>query len=180
MKGAIFTCLQELVEQEHGLVFWDKVITERSFDSDGIYISTKNYSDEELFSIVTYLAEATKTSTSQLIQALGKKLFLKLLPMAPPQAQQASELRTFLLMVDKIIHVEVLKLYADANLPEFKYDNEQSDYLIMKYTSPRKLCHLSEGLILGASAHFNQKVSIQQTTCMHSSDDCCTLKIRFL
>ncbi len=180
MKGAIFTCLQELVEQEHGILFWDKVLAEKSYDSDGIYISTKSYSDEELFSIVTYLSEATKTEPSQLIRSLGEKLFSKLLPMAPPEAQQARDLRSFLLMVEKIIHVEVLKLYADANLPEFKYDNQQSDYLIMKYTSPRKLCHLSEGLIFGAAAHFKQEITIEQTTCMHSGDDCCTLKILFL
>jgi len=50
------------------------------------------------------------------------------------------------MMVDELIHVEVKKLYKDAQLPEFNYEDHIDDKLTMIYRSPRKLCFLSEGL----------------------------------
>ena len=60
--------------------------------------------------------------------------------------------------VHGIIHVEVKKLYPDANLPQFLSEEPSEDKLIMIYRSPRNLPSLAEGLIDGAAKRFNQEI----------------------
>lgn len=179
MKGTIFISLQEFVEQNHGYEVWDNVIESTDLASNGIYTSTKNYPDEELFALVGALSSKLNVSVPDLVRLFGEFLFPVLLPFAPPDAKNAPSLRAFLLMVDEVIHVEVKKLYTDSNLPEFDYDEHSDNELIMIYRSPRKLCHLSEGLIQGAAKHFNQPIEISQPKCMHMGADVCHIKVIF-
>ncbi|NTS76154.1 heme NO-binding domain-containing protein [Catenovulum sp. SM1970] len=180
MKGTVFNHLQEFVEQSHGYTVWDQAISTLDLPSKGIYVGTQSYDDTEITMLAVYLAEQLNAPLPDLIRSFGYSLFSHLMPMAPEQAKQAKDLRTFLHMVEKIIHVEVLKLYQDVNLPKFDYIDEESKYMTMIYRSPRKLCFLSEGLILGAADHFKEQVKIDQSKCMHKGDDCCHIEIEFL
>ena len=177
MKGAIFNALQEFVEQGHGYQVWDDALTNTTLPSHGIYTSTKQYDDSELFAIVGYLSEKLAVPIPDLVRAFGVFLFPLLMPQAPQEAQDAPSLRAFLMMVDELIHVEVKKLYKDAQLPEFNYEDHIDDKLTMFYRSPRKLCFLSEGLILGAADHFKETVSISQNCCMHQGAECCEIEV---
>jgi hypothetical protein len=179
MKGAIFNALQEFVEQGHGYQVWDDALTNNTLASHGIYTSTKQYDDSELFAIVGYLSKQLEVPIPDLVRAFGTFLFPLLMPQAPTEAQNAPSLRAFLMMVDELIHVEVKKLYKDAQLPEFNYDDHIDDKLTMIYRSPRKLCNLSEGLILGAAQHFKESVSLAQNCCMHQGADCCEIQVTF-
>ena len=180
MKGSVFNALQEFVETNHGLEAWDTMLNTLDLPSQGIYTSSIKYDDSEMFSIVTYYCEALNVPASDLLRTFGEFLFVKLMPMAPSEAKQAPSLHAFLYMVDNLIHVEVKKLYADSNLPEFDYADQNDQHLTMIYRSERKLCHLSEGLILGAAKHFGEQVSISQSKCCHEGDDACHIEVRFL
>ena len=50
MKGAIFIALNEMIEELHGLDTWFNISDQAGVE--GIYTSTDNYSDDELFKIV--------------------------------------------------------------------------------------------------------------------------------
>jgi len=52
------------------------------------------------------------------------------------------------------IHVEVRKLYPDAELPTFTCDTSTPGRLTMLYRSSRPFADLAEGLIAGCIAHF--------------------------
>lgn len=179
MKGLVFNQLQEFVESNHGILAWDKAITSCDLESEGIYVATKTYTDNELNQLVTHFSNELKVSPNDLVRSFGEFMFESLLTMAPETAQKATNLKVFLVMVEELIHVEVKKLDQTTNLPEFQYQDE-GELFIMIYSSPRKLCYLSEGLILGAARHFNEKVAISQSTCMHKGDDFCTIEIKFL
>lgn len=180
MKGSVFNALQEFVETNHGLEAWDTMLNTLNLPSQGIYTSSIKYDDSELFSIVNYFCEAFNVPTPDLLRTFGEFLFTKLMPMAPIEAKRAPSLHVFLCMVDNLIHVEVKKLYADSNLPEFDYRDQNAQHLTMIYRSERRLCHLSEGLILGAAKHFDEKVSISQSKCLHKGDEACHIEVRFL
>ncbi|WP_372765795.1 heme NO-binding domain-containing protein [Pseudoalteromonas sp.] len=179
MKGAIFNALQEFVEENHGYQLWDEALTNNTLESHGIYTSTKQYQDVELFAIIGYLSEQLEVPIPDLVRTFGEYLFPLLMSLAPDEAQNAPSLRTFLMMVDELIHVEVKKLDKEAQLPEFSYGGDSGDNLTMLYRSPRKLCFLSEGLILGAAKHFKESVSVSQNSCMHQGADCCEIEITF-
>ena len=54
--------------------------------------------------------------------------------------------------IDDHIHVEVQKLYPDAELPSFNYQ-QQGEILTLNYTSPRPLAAVAHALV-GACLKF--------------------------
>jgi hypothetical protein len=64
--------------------------------------------------------------------------------------------------VEGYIHVEVRKLYPDAEFPSFRTHARNNSTLEIDYRSCRPLAPLAEGLILGASDYFREPVSVDQ------------------
>ena len=67
----------------------------------------------------------------------------------------------FLSHIDDYIHVEVKKLYPDAELPEFRVIERSDDRLVIDYSSPRGLTHLAAGMFQGSSDYYSEPVRIQ-------------------
>lgn len=179
MKGIVFNQLQEFVELNHGVIAWDDAIVNCDLPSNGVYVGTQSYDDSELTALVGHFSEVLSASAADITRAFGEFVFIRLYEFAPEEAKNAKDLKSFLMMVDQIIHVEVSKLYHDANLPSFEYDSKP-DSLLMEYRSPRKMCFFSEGLILGAAKHFKEDVSLTQSKCLHQGDESCHIEITFL
>lgn len=177
MKGVVFNLLESMVEEKFGLAAWDEIL-EKS-DSDGIYIASSTYPDAELMSIVATASEMTGIPADALVRSFGAYMAPGFKDLYPVFFDSCSGLKEFLLTVDGVIHVEVRKLYPDAGTPEFSYSDEQPDKLTMTYRSPRKLCLLAEGLIEGTAAIFDEKYTMDHTTCMHRDADHCELALTF-
>lgn len=65
-------------------------------------------------------------------------------------------------MVESYIHMEVKKLYSDAELPSFICVSPNPGRLEMTYRSARNLPDLAEGLIQGTADYFNERVEINR------------------
>ena len=63
--------------------------------------------------------------------------------------------------IDGHIHVEVKKLYPDAELPSFETERMGKD-MKMTYRSERKFSDLAVGLISAASEHYKTPLGIEQ------------------
>lgn len=179
MKGIVFNIFSELVETKFGLEVLDKILEKVPSDSDGVYTAAATYSDDELFALVGALSEEVNIPVPDLVQAYGEFMFPKLVSKYPVFIKDGMTLKAFLLTVHDVIHIEVKKLYDSPSLPDFEYEDSEDGKLVMIYQSPRKLCHLSLGLIHGAAAHFNTAVSINHATCMHDGADSCRLELTF-
>jgi hypothetical protein len=57
--------------------------------------------------------------------------------------------------------VDVIKLYPDAELPEFETLSTTDDQIVLKYTSERKLGDFAKGLLTKSAEHFNEKVKVE-------------------
>ena len=67
----------------------------------------------------------------------------------------------FLEKLDGYIHVEVRKLYADAELPKFqKVTPAEANKMVMVYRSSRVFADLAAGLMAGCAAHFGEQITI--------------------
>ena len=66
----------------------------------------------------------------------------------------------FLAGVDGYVHVEVRKLYPDAELPRFHCTRTGPDTLIMDYYSGRHLEDLAEGLIVGTLRYYGSSGNV--------------------
>lgn len=177
MKGAIFTALADMVEQEFGLDTWEFMLQDSK--SDGIYISTETYADQEFVDLTQSLHKKTDIPMDDINRAFGEYAFPILAANAPELASKNMSLKEFLLTVDRVIHVEVRKLHPDASLPQFEYGDEADDELTMHYSSSRKLCMFSEGLIAGAANHYNTDYTLNHSQCMHDGHDSCALHLKF-
>ncbi len=178
MKGIVFNYLGEMVEEEFGLEAWDLLLQKTGLS--GEFISAETYPDKDLMALVAAAHEATGIETIELVRSFGRFMFPHFQKQNPQFFEGHNDLISFLLTVDRVIHVEVRKLHPGVELPEFTYEEESDKELTMYYKSPRKLCFLAEGLIDGSAKHFNTKYELDHSECMHNGAERCTLKIKIL
>ncbi len=178
MKGIVFTTFNDMVEQQIGIDVWDRILDSVKPESEGIYTSVEDFPDEELIAMVSELSTITGTPVLDLVQAFGQYLFHALAMRHPIFVDEKSDFIEFLKSIEDVIHKEVKKLYPNPNLPSLQWEQPDKNTLIMFYRSPRKLCHLAEGLIKGAAEHYGVEYSFAHPICMHDGHDHCRFEIR--
>ncbi len=67
----------------------------------------------------------------------------------------------FLKRIHDYVHVDVLKLYPDAELPEFAWDESEGRFSLT-YRSSRPFADLAHGLIEGCLLHFGDARSLRR------------------
>lgn len=158
MKGIVFTELLEMVESQQSLAVVDDMI--RRAGVDGAYTAVGTYPTEEMGRLLGALSAITGLPPARLLHAFGRHLLGRFAVGYPQFFDGVPSAFAFLERVDGYIHVEVRKLYPDADLPTFEYERPSDDCLVMTYQSPRGLADLAEGLIEGTLAHFGETASI--------------------
>lgn len=162
MKGIVFTELLEMVEHKLSLATVDEVLKRASPASGGVYTAVGTYPVGELFAIVTALSEVTKTPIPDLLFMFGEHLFGRFVAGYPAFFENVTSPIDFLSKVDSYIHIEVRKLYPDAELPRFDAEVVSADEIRLTYHSPRRMAAFAHGLISGCGKHFGRTLDIQQ------------------
>lgn len=178
VKGIIFNLAEEVITEAHGEDAWDALLDAAGLP--GSYTSLGNYPDEELTRLVEAATTALGASPDEVVRSLGEGALPLLAERYPAFFAPHQTTRSFLLTLNNVIHAEVRKLYPDAEVPEFDFDQIDPDpaVLVIGYRSPRQLCALAEGFIRGAARHFGEEATIEQSACMHRGDDRCVLRCR--
>lgn len=83
----------------------------------------------------------------------------------------------FLRSLNSVIHPEVRKLYAGAYCPHFDLASPADGSLQIGYRSPRRLCGLAHGFILGAGEHYGETLTVRHLECMHAGADRCLVSV---
>jgi hypothetical protein len=162
MKGIVFTELLEMVEHKLSLATVDEVLRRANPESGGSYTAVGTYPVEELFAIVGALSDVTKTPVPDLLFMFGEHLFGRFAVGYPAFFQNATSPIDFLSKVDSYIHIEVRKLYPDAELPRFDSEVVSQSEIRLTYHSPRRMAAFAHGLIAGCGKHFGRALDIQQ------------------
>lgn len=159
MKGVVFTEFMELVEDSFSFETADKIIEGADLASGGAYTSLGTYNHEELLKMVTLLSEMSDAPIPDLVRTFGLHL-AKRFAVGFPQFFENTDYFTFLKGVDSYIHVEVRKLYADAELPKFETERIDENVMVMRYSSTRPFADLAHGLVLGTADYFGEDVEV--------------------
>ena len=160
MKGLIFTEFLEMVEEKFGWDVADAIIEENKLKSEGAYTAVGTYDHDELLKMVNTLSLKTGISVSELLKTTGMHLFVQLQKQHPTFFDVENGTFEFLERVDEHIHVEVRKLYLDAELPRFFYERPSTNQLIMTYESERPLADIAIGMLTGAVNFFGEQIEI--------------------
>jgi len=163
VKGVVFTEFMEMVEARMGLDMLDRIITDAQLPNDGAYTSVGTYDHAELVRLVVALSNATGMSTPELVHVFGQHLFTRFSVTYPALFGDAPTAFDFLSRIDGVIHVEVRKLYPDAELPKLHCEHVSANEMTILYSSPRGFGDLAAGLIDGCLSHFGEPITVQRT-----------------
>ena len=162
MKGIIFTELLEMVEEQFSLDMVDQIIDSCELESGGAYTAVGTYSHEELLQLVRELSAESGIPAPALVQAFGERAFGVFASKYSVLFDGIPTAFDFLKRVEDFVHVEVLKLYPDAELPTFEWNQPADDTLVLVYSSARPFADLAVGLINGCAAHFNESLALER------------------
>lgn len=156
MKGIVFTEFLEFVENQHGIVMVDKLISKSDLESKGIYSAVGTYDHNEMVQLVTWLSKETKVPIGELLTIYGQHFFYILYSSYPSFFENVKGCFEFLSTLDNYIHPEVLKLYPDAELPRFETESMEENEMHLVYHSERALYNFAEGLMHGLMTHYTE------------------------
>lgn len=162
MKGIVFTEFLDMVEAKYGYEIVDQIITNSELMSNGIYTSIGTYHHGEMVQLLSNLSLKTNESPDFLLQEFGKYIFDTFFQSYPQFFEKAKNTFEFLSSIDNHIHVEVMKLYPDANLPRFESTVNDQGQMIMIYSSERKMSHLAMGLIEKTIVHYKEDLVVMK------------------
>ena len=162
MKGIVFTEFLEMVEAQFGESVVDQVIEASNLPNGGAYTAVGTYSSSEMLRLISSLSIATQTPAANLSRAFGQYLFKRFSQVYPSMFAGTTHALAFLKTIDQHIHVQVRKLYPDAELPSFSFHEPQPGQLVMIYESHRPLADLAEGLIQGCIAYFGETITLER------------------
>lgn len=175
MKGIVFTEFLEMVEQAHGYEMVDRLLTENELPSGGFYTTIGTYEHKEMVTLVVDLGKKTKTPVPTLLHAFGQYLFGTFQKGYPTFFSASKNAFDFLESIEKYIHVEVKKLYPDAQLPRFKTQRLGKKTLEMIYYSDRSMADFALGLIEKTFEHYKEEATIERTDLKENGSE-----VRFL
>ena len=168
MKGIVFREFYNMVEEVFSADMMDELIDATDPESGGSYTTVGTYDYNELVAMVVELSKRTNTPVEDLIFAFGKHLASVFTDKYSDFFKACPNTIEFLKTIDNHIHVEVKKLYPDAELPKFSFDDSHSNYLTLRYQSTRPFATLARGLIEGCADYYHEKLSIEMSD--HSGD----------
>lgn len=161
MKGVIFTEFLELVEEKFGLAMVDSIINESELASGGVYTAVGTYDFSEMLQLITNLSDKTSISVDDLLLVYAEHLFAVLIGFHPDLVKHYKDPMDLLASIENHIHVEVQKIYPEAQLPTFDIEDRTEDSLVMVYKSDKALYMLGKGLMLETFKLFKIPVDIQ-------------------
>jgi hypothetical protein len=135
------------------------IIDKSGVASAGAYSRVGHYDYQELIQLLTESVASTNHEAEYLLTAFSDHLFGVFKRDYQVFFEGVSSAAQMLSNIDDHIHVEVKKLYPDAELPKFVY-TESDDEIILEYTSPRPLAAVADALVGACIKYFGNKETV--------------------
>lgn len=161
MKGLVFTELLALVEEKFGLEVLDQLLEQSELSTQGVYTAVGTYPFSDMQELVTRLSAITGLETADLLKSFGWHMFQVFVTQYPQFFAGIEHPFALLEQIDRHIHVEVKKLYPDAELPRFSTKTENGEMELI-YRSNRRMADLAQGLIEAAFVHYGIKAKMER------------------
>jgi len=160
VKGIVFVELLKMAEDLLGEDRVDAVIAEAALPSGGAYTSVGNYPCAELTTLVQGFSATSGVDQAELQRVFGHWMMKVFAVNYPDFFRTNPDALSMLQSIESEIHVEVMKLYPDSELPRFDARRTSPDRLELDYSSPRPLAPFCHGLIEGCLAHYGMTADI--------------------
>ena len=175
MKGIVFTGFLEMVENKFGLETVDLLLEDIDLESQGIYTSVGTYDFSEMIQLLEKLSLNVNLPVNELIYSYGLYFFSVLTENYPAIFRQYKSAFEMLRSVEDHIHVQVRKIYPEAELPTFQVTHDDENYMEMIYISERGMYKFAQALIEKTCEYYHQNATITYTK-LHSDGT----KVKFM
>jgi len=175
MKGIIFNLFEDVVVDAYGDSAWDEALEDAGLD--GVYTSLGNYDDTEMMNLVSVVGAAFSVPDHDVLRWFGQRAIPGMVARWPDFFAPHQRTVSFLRSLNSVIHPEVRKLYAGAYCPHFDFSSPDDESLVIGYRSPRKLCGLAHGFILGAADHYGETLTVRHLECMNEGSQRCLIVV---
>lgn len=173
MKGVMFNAFFSIVDESYGPQVTEKIISDAVLSNNGAYTGVGSYDVDDMKRLVKCLHIETGNSTSQLLKNFGQKLLINFRSTHQTYFDGCNDAFDFLQSIEAQIHIDVLKLYPDAELPSVKTSIQGKHSLTLVYQSRRRMADLAEGLIVGVIDFFREDIELIRTDLPESGDQQC-------
>ncbi|MBE1298405.1 MAG: hypothetical protein GJ680_00645 [Alteromonadaceae bacterium] len=178
MKGVVFTEFMDMVEDTFSDEVLDTIIEKSDLPSGGAYTAVGTYDHTEIVNLVVALSEEVNIAIPDLLTTFGAHLLGQFAKGYPHFFESATDCFDFLKNIDNYIHVEVLKLYPDAELPKFHHVQHSDNHLTLYYLSSRHLEDVAIGLIKGTLNHFGSEGVVTKEECQYEGQEAVQIDIK--
>lgn len=178
MLGLIFTSLNQMIEERHGLKVWNEIVRAADIPDCGAFTAGAVYPDEQMGRLVKVICEKFSLAEPEVLRAFGQHVFTSLAHAYPDVISHYTHPKDMLLHVDDHIHREIAFYHPnEAGLPTFSCEDTGPASLTMIYRSPRKLCFLAEGVIQGVADLFHCHIHTNHSRCVYRGDEHCCFEL---
>jgi len=179
LKGIIFNLLEDFIVEGWGAAKFERIFEQCPVQAQVPYVGPGTYPDAHLLAIVDRATAELGIETSVALRGFGRFAFPRLAERFSVFVREFQHPKPFLKTVHGIIHLEVQKVYANAEPPLITFQDPAPDRLVMHYTSRRKLCALFAGLVEGTGDYFKVPLTLAQTECSLEGAESCEFSLHF-
>jgi hypothetical protein len=179
MKGVIFDLVEEFIIEISDEETFEEIFSDCNFITEEPFVGPGTYPDEDLMELLNKAITKLDIPLPDALRSFGKGSFPNLVKKIPPSFVDFEHPKTFLMTVENIVHVEVRKLYIDANPPRFDFEDNHPDHLVINYESSRRLYDLMDGLIEGVGEYFNSPIKYSREIAERYGGEICKYHLTF-
>jgi len=181
MKGIIFNLLEGYLISISGDDGFEKILQQCTLKTTDplLIVAPGTYPDADFLEIVRAAATGLQVPEAEFFRNFGRYAIPRMAERYPNFFTPFTGPKDFLKYIGMVHLVEIKKIFLDAKVPDFSFQDTGPNELIFRYSSRRRLCHMVEGLIEGLAAYYKVKVSYRQPHCLIKGDEVCEFHIRF-
>jgi predicted hydrocarbon binding protein len=178
MHGTIFFELKKYVETKlGGHEAWNRLLLESELGAR-TYEVMAEYPDRDVIKLISTISRITGVSVSSILEDFGEFIAPDLLQMYSGVINPAWKTLDVIEHTEDEIHRVVRLHNRDAHPPNLTCVRTSDDEVVIHYNSQRKMCEVAKGIAKGLAKHFEESISISESSCMHKGDSTCSIQIK--
>jgi len=178
MFGTALKCLQDFVLEHYGQDRWSDVLDKADLPKNKTYQSIRFYHDAEFEQLIDICSADLKLDKKALLRELGDLFGKHLISLYGGMFLKDWK---SLDIIEKVAP-KVFKTiqFVDPYTPKssVRCERVSSDEVVVRYSSPRKMCVYIFGIIDAVADHFKEKLEITEERCMHHHDAECVIHVK--
>jgi len=146
--------------------------------SAGRYLPSGVYPDAEAVDLLQSIADSTDRPLREVLERFGRFLAPHLVKVAGRHVDPAWRTLDLIEHTESIIHEMVRSTNPGARPPVLQTVRVSPQEVQLVYSSQRQLCPLAVGLMHGLAEHYQERLDVEEPSCMHRGDPFCSFVIR--